>query len=871
VRRGVPAAATALAASAAVLLAFGAGGATGDTTAPLAPAPAPSATLAQLRQEVGGRGAAATPERYAYLAKIDGPLQDVAASRLGAGSAAAAAIAARRQGVTVSAQGGALADVYVRGDAAAAADDLRALGMRVTAVGERAPQRMVEGYLPPGSIAAAAALDSTKAIVTPFARRRSGNFLSQGDAAINGPEARALGPSGAGVSVGIISDSINQVAPGIAGSVSSGDLPPDTVAFSDQPGGTDEGRAMAEILYDEAPGVDRIRFETASGGPLAKANAIDTLVADGAKVIADDTSYLAEPFFQDDVIAQAVDRAKAAGVAYFVSAGNDARHGWAATYSPVGDPSGQSSSTENFDPGGVVDTRQTIGSFAANDTVTLVLQWAEPWGRAASDFAIDVYDAGGATPIRTIDTNNVVTGLPVEAQPLTFASAATIEVAIRRVSGSGNPFLKLVAFTNGAGNVVFDHPADGSAIDPGASSASGALTVAASDWSTPETPEAFSSRGPVTHFFDLSGNPLAAPEVRQKPDLVGPDNVLTSVPGFDQFQGTSAAAPAAAGIAALIRSAKPAMAIDELYAIMTDPANALDCPAPGNPDSDCGVGFVLADSALAMALDPTPPLVAASVSPAAPDGANGWYRVPVSVSWQISDRESPVVDPSGCDPVSLTGSASLTCSATSAGGTTAAPLTVKIDPTPPSSPVLTGIAARTYVPSTLPSARAIACNAGDPTSGVASCSIAGYASGFGAHELVATATNGAGLTATSTLRYTVAKPLAISLLKLPAIRLRKLRASGLALRVRVAAPSTRIVVRLVALVPAATGSSTRALAVGGLSKSFPAGAVTLHVKLTAAGKRQLRALARTTLRIAISASSPRAKSASLKRSLVVRR
>ena len=125
----------------------------------------------------------------------------------------------------------------------------------------------------------------------------------------------------------------------------------------------------------------------------------------------------------------------------------------------------------------------------------------------------------------------------------------------------------------------------------------------------------------MTHFFDAGGNPLAAPEVRQKPNLAGPDDVHTSVPGFGRFQGTSAAAPAAAGIAALIRSAKPAMAIDELYAIMTDPANALDCPAPGNPDSECGVGFVLADSALAMALDRRRRSIAPRVSPAAPDGA----------------------------------------------------------------------------------------------------------------------------------------------------------------------------------------------------------------------------------------------------------
>jgi hypothetical protein len=123
--------------------------AAGGRPAALVAAPSPRATLAELVQDVGGRGASTAPERYGYLHKIDSHLQDVAASRLGAGSAASAAIAARRQGVTLSREGDALTDIYVDGDAARAAG-LRALGMRVTAVSDRAPQRMVEGFLPPG-------------------------------------------------------------------------------------------------------------------------------------------------------------------------------------------------------------------------------------------------------------------------------------------------------------------------------------------------------------------------------------------------------------------------------------------------------------------------------------------------------------------------------------------------------------------------------------------------------------------------------------------------------------------------------------------------------------------------------------------------
>ena len=220
--------------------------------------------------------------------------------------------------------------------------------------------------------------------------------------------------------------------------MASGDLPSDTADLSNPPpaGGTDEGRAMAEIVYDEAPGVSRIRFTTANPGPAAKAQGIDALVAAGVKVIADDTSYIAEPFFQDDVIAQAVDRAKAAGVAVFVSAGNDARNAWQGTFTPA--PNGM----EDFDPSAAVDTMQSVGPVPAHVELDVVLQWAEPWGHAATDFALDVYDITGGTPVlvRTSDARNIQTGLPEEVVPVIAGNAATTYgIAIRRVAGTGSP------------------------------------------------------------------------------------------------------------------------------------------------------------------------------------------------------------------------------------------------------------------------------------------------------------------------------------------------------------------------------------------------------------------------------------------------
>ena len=102
---------------------------------------------------------------------------------------------------------------------------------------------------------------------------------------------------------------------------------------------------MAEIVYDTAPGIPKIIFARGGGGAATRANNIDALVAAGAKVITDDVVYLSEPFFQDGIVAQAADRAKANGVAYFVSAGNRARQSWEGVFTPVG------ARPNDFDPG----------------------------------------------------------------------------------------------------------------------------------------------------------------------------------------------------------------------------------------------------------------------------------------------------------------------------------------------------------------------------------------------------------------------------------------------------------------------------------------------------------------------------------------
>ena len=309
-----------------------------------------------------------------------------------------------------------LVDVYVTGSVSSRAEELRSHGMSVQAVSRREPQRMVEGWLPVDALEQVAALPGTRAIA-PIYPGGLNATTSEGDAAHHGPQARALGPTGTGIAVGVISDSIDKVAPGVDGSQASGDLPPDpnVVVLNDSPaGGSDEGRAMAEIVYDTAPGIAKILFSrgTGTGGAATRVASIDALVAAGARIVVDDTFYLTEPFFQDGIVAQAADRAKAGGAAYIVSAGNRARQSWEGVFTPTGDPA-----LTDFDPGPATDTRQTVAAVPSGRSLSVVLQWDDPFGAVTNDYAIDVYDADSNAFLMTFDNNNVTSGIPRESFP----------------------------------------------------------------------------------------------------------------------------------------------------------------------------------------------------------------------------------------------------------------------------------------------------------------------------------------------------------------------------------------------------------------------------------------------------------------------
>ncbi|HEX9186324.1 MAG TPA: neuroendocrine convertase 1, partial [Vicinamibacteria bacterium] len=146
-----------------------------------------------------------------------------------------------------------------------------------------------------------------------------GAVTSQGDAAHRAPQARALGLTGAGIKVGVLSDGVASLAT----SQATGDLPTgaNMTVLPGQAGSGNEGTAMLEIVHDLAPGAP-LSFATAFGGVASFAANIRALRDAGCQVIVDDVTYFNEGAFQDGPIAQAVNDVTATGVLYFSSAAN---------------------------------------------------------------------------------------------------------------------------------------------------------------------------------------------------------------------------------------------------------------------------------------------------------------------------------------------------------------------------------------------------------------------------------------------------------------------------------------------------------------------------------------------------------------------
>lgn len=482
----------------------------------------------------------------------------------------------------------------------------------------------------------------------------SGATVSEGDLQLRAAEARdQFEVDGSGVTVGILSDSFDRettATPHAAEDVLTGDLPgltnpcghlfPVNNLDDSYAEGADEGRAMTQIVHDLAPAA-KLAFATAFTGETAFAKNIERLakpIAEGgagAQVIADDVVYFDEPFFQDGPIAVAAGNVDAAGVDYFSAAGNDnlidskgrdiasweAPSFRSAPSCPTALASMGVARCMDFNPSPEI-ADPTFGiTVEPGSTLNLDLQWAEPWYGVATDLDAYLLDSEGnlikvkGSPIESTE-DNVAGGEPFEflGWENTSSTSRQVQVVINRCSSSCNPSgsgiavprLKFALLENGHGVSAIEYPTSsgGDVVGPtifGHAGAASAIAVGAVPFYTNLEPEEYSSRGPVTHYFGpvvgtTPAKPLETPETPSKPDLAATDCGVTTFFAFKdkegkwRFCGTSAAAPHAAAVAALMLQKVPGALPAQVRAALSASA------APVGAYGPCAVGAGLVDA-----------------------------------------------------------------------------------------------------------------------------------------------------------------------------------------------------------------------------------------------------------------------------------
>lgn len=426
------------------------------------------------------------------------------------------------------------------------------------------------------------------------------------DLAVAGPAARSeFDVTGAGIKIGILSDSFD-LGGEMAGNIADGNLPANVQILQDGTAGHDEGQAMAELIHTVAPGAS-IAFTTATDGEASFAAGIAALQAAGCNVIVDDVAYLDEPFFQDGgVVQQAVENAVADGVSYFTAASNEGTDYIQQNFAPMQlAPKGL--------PGGVVV--QNFGSATApqpwvdvtlpkGGEIELDMQWNQPFatigGSAGSANSIGMALYDGAGNLVAMTSADDVGGNPVQELTYTNTEAGSdFRVVVFANGGASLPgMFKIINYGNGTIN---NDAGAGSGTVIGHEMVAGANTVGAIDYAT--TPafggsgavESYSSVGTGTILLGAAGQTLATPISTDKVNFVAPDGDMTSV--FAPFYGTSAAAPVAAAVAALMLQADPSLLPAQVTSLLEQSA----IPVLG-ADNAGGAGLIQANSAVQLAL-----------------------------------------------------------------------------------------------------------------------------------------------------------------------------------------------------------------------------------------------------------------------------
>ena len=524
-------------------------------------------------------------------------------------------------------------------------------GASGTVLGSWPSARSTLALLPLGEIERLAEREEVT-FIRPAPESRRNYVDSEGDTTHAAIQARAnSGVNGAGIKVGVLSNSINTTNNPLAAAIAGGNIDgTNTFIIAGQGGSGDaEGLAMCEIIHDLAPGAS-IYFATASAGEAQMASNIVTLAQVGCRIICDDETYENESPFQDQVIAQAVNTVSDMGVVYLSCAANSGNRDsamsstWEGNFYPGRAIAGYGLALD-FSKGTQTNAVSEDAILAEGQDFRADLFWSDPLGASTNDYDLFMVNGLGNIVYASQNRQNG-TQDPYESLPDPAGLSHGYYLVVTLYSGTTNRYLHL-----GFGRGVLAYATAACTRGHNACDAPNMITVAATPADTaysagnPTGPypnpfnsankvEFFSADGPRVMFYNADGSAITpgnftatGGRVLLKPDLTAADGVTTTQqPTFAPFFGTSCATPHAAAIAALVWSYNPTLTATEVHGILTN--SCIDIMEPGW-DRNSGWGILMATTALqnTPAAPPPPPPAPQFVSGSSSYLSGGGFQV----------------------------------------------------------------------------------------------------------------------------------------------------------------------------------------------------------------------------------------------------
>jgi hypothetical protein len=501
-------------------------------------------------------------------------------------------------------------------------NDLLALGADIV-VTLTSPAGMIQAWLPYQQVDAAAALPWVVAVTPPaYGEHNVGPNQSEGVVLHNADLAQAQNFDGTGVTVGVISNGVAN----LAASVALGDLQAGINVIA--VGAGDEGTAMLEIVHDMAPGA-ALAFHATGAGTAGHVTAVQNLVNAGVNVIAEDLAFDAEPAFQRGVVATARENAAAGGVSVHSSSGNRGQN-HAARVPAVGTASGPDGNAGPFTncpiaPLNVVaiaPNGDTTFDVVLGMSSSFTLQWSEPraifptaGAGGFTDLDLYIMDAAGTTCLATsITAQGGGAGDTIEQITTPAALNGTAaKIVVNRFAANGAVTPPILDLRWRGTQSQTDTPTRAGSNDPDKNYTGQAFSIGAVNAGSGAL-EGFSSAGPVNlvlttvcpgNVYPCPGGGVAGPAALQFQglDFLGADGVSVSgvgnfgsgtcpaaSPGDCRFFGTSAAAPHTAACDAIVRQLVGATATPATIRARLA-STAVDFP-PAGEDSVTGAGQV---------------------------------------------------------------------------------------------------------------------------------------------------------------------------------------------------------------------------------------------------------------------------------------